>query len=160
MRVLRYVLGVIFLGGGLAHLVLGRTHPAGYASFGKTALLPALTDLWSSFVMPNIGVLTVLLGVAELLVGVGLLSRGSAVTVAASAAAAFLVFIVVLGCAFPVESVGEDLLKNRLAPALFVMCALLVASRQAALARTGSRGEPSSGLRPDPHPPRGSTEGS
>lgn len=159
MRVLRYVLGVVFLGGGVAHLILGRTHPAGYAPFGKTALLPALTDLWSSFVMPNIGVLTVLLGVAELLVGAGLLSRGPAVTVAASAAVAFLVFIIVLGCAFPVESVGEDLLKNRLAPALLGMCALLVASRQATLARPGSEGEPSSGPSPKPYPPRGSTEG-
>lgn len=125
--VLRVVLGVIFLGGGIAHLVLGRSDPAGYAPFGETALLPWLTHLWSSFVMPHIGLLTLLLGLAELVVGAGLLSRGRAVVAAAWAAAVFLVFVVVLGCAFPVESAGEDLLKNRLAPGLLGLGALVVA---------------------------------
>lgn len=36
--------------------------------------MPALTELWSAVVMPHIGVLTLLLGLAELAAGAGLLA--------------------------------------------------------------------------------------
>ena len=45
---------MVFVGGGIAHLVLGSVAPDAYAAFGETALVPALQELWANSVMPNI----------------------------------------------------------------------------------------------------------
>lgn len=114
---------VIFVAGGIAHFVLGRLQPEGYAAFADTALFPWLGDLWMSFVMPNIGWLTIVLGLYEIACGVGVVSRRT-VTVAAWGMLAFLVFITIVGYGFPTESFGEDLLKNR--SVTILMAVLLV----------------------------------
>lgn len=49
---MRALFGVIFVAGGVSHLVLGRTQPESYEAFASTSLVPALTDLWHSFVLP------------------------------------------------------------------------------------------------------------
>ena len=64
-QVVRFLFAVIFIGGGIAHFVMGRTMPDGYAVFGDTALIPGLGAVWDSFVMPNIGWLTILTGIFE-----------------------------------------------------------------------------------------------
>lgn len=120
----RIAFGWIFVLGGLVHLALGRIAPDGYAAFGDTAAWPWLENLWATFVMPNIGLLTAAVGVLELVVGVALLRGGTRARLAAVAALVFFAFILVLGYGFPTTSVAEDLLKNRaLTP---VMAALLL----------------------------------
>ncbi|MDN5557966.1 MAG: hypothetical protein L0G23_00805 [Ruaniaceae bacterium] len=111
-KIVRGLFAVIFVAGGVAHLVLGRVAPEGYAVFGETALLPWLSALWGSFVMPNIGWLTIVLGIFEIAVGLGMLWRRTA-RAAAWGMLAFLIFITTLGYGFPTSSFGEDLLKNR-----------------------------------------------
>lgn len=64
--------------------------------FASTALLPSLHDLWFSFVMPNIGWLTILLGIVQVLCGAMILWNRTAVY-AVWAMIAFLVFIFFLG---------------------------------------------------------------
>lgn len=53
--IVRTLFGVIFLVGGVVHLVQGRLAPASYTVFGDTAAFGWLSRLWESFVMPNIG---------------------------------------------------------------------------------------------------------
>lgn len=130
----RVVFGVAFLLGGLAHLLLGRLDPDGYAAFGETALVPALERFWSDFVMPNIGTLTVVLGGLELAVGLALLSGGRSARLAAVAVLGFFAFILVLGYGVGAQGLVEDLLKNRaftlVMAALIVPVALRRASRR------------------------------
>lgn len=121
-QVIRYLFAVIFIGGGIAHFILGRTNPDGYAVFGNTALIPWLGELWSGFVMPNIGWLTILTGILELACGVGLLFKRS-VRVAAILIIGFLIFITILGYGFPAEGFFSDLISNRL---ITIVMALLV----------------------------------
>lgn len=111
---LRSLFAVVFIAGGISHIVLGRVSPEGYAAYGDTAWPDALAVLWHEFVMPNIGWLTLVLAVFEIAVGVGLLLRGRAVQLAAIGALGFLVFILVLGYSFPAADAGESFLKNRL----------------------------------------------
>ena len=124
-RVVRLVFALIFVCGGVSHLFLGRVQPEGYAVFADTALIPWLRSLWLSFVMPNIGVLTVLLAVFQIACGIGLLWSRTAVA-STWAMVGFLVFITVVGYGFPTETLGEDILKNRLITT--VMAAVLVFS--------------------------------
>lgn len=122
--IVRSLFAVVFIGGGVSHVVQGRTNPDGYAVFGETALWPGLESLWKSFVMPNIGWLTLVLAAFELAVGVGLLLRGRWVQIAVLAILAFFAFILVLGYGFPTENFAEDLLKNRIFTV--VMAGLLI----------------------------------
>lgn len=121
--IIRGLFAVIFIAGGTAHFVLGRVQPEGYAVFGETPLFPWLRELWVSFVMPNIGWLTVLLGIYEIACGAGMLWRRT-VAIASWGMLAFLVFITIVGYGFPTNSIGEDLLKNR--SITIVMALLLV----------------------------------
>lgn len=111
-RIVRVLSAAIFIGGGITHFILGRSESEGYAVFGDTALFPWLSDLWASFVMPNIGWLTIALGIYEIACGIGILWKRTAV-VAVSGMVLFLCFITVVGYGFPTSTLGEDLLKNR-----------------------------------------------
>lgn len=127
-QVTRYLFAVIFISGGISHFVLGRTMPDGYGAFGNTALIPGLGDLWTSFVMPNIGWLTIVTGTFEIACGVGLLLERY-VRISAAAIIGFLVFITVLGYGFPAENFFNDLTSNRLitmAMALLVLPLVLI----------------------------------
>lgn len=122
-RIIRALFAVIFVAGGVAHFFLGRLQPESYAVFADTALFPSLSNLWMSFVMPNIGWLTIALGIYEIGCGVGML-RKRTVAIATWGMIAFLVFITIVGYGFPTASLGEDLLKNRLVTVL--MAGLLI----------------------------------
>ena len=111
--VVRIVYAVIFIAAGGAHIYLGRAIPDSYAVFGPTALLPFLTDLWASFVMPNIAWLTLILAAYQALNGVFLLLHRKWVNVGAWAIIAFLAYITIQGYGWPSGSVFEDLLMNR-----------------------------------------------
>jgi uncharacterized membrane protein len=120
--IVRTLLAVTFIGGCAVHIISGRTRPGDYAAFGETALPGWLTDLWTSWVMPNISWLTIVMGLLELAWGVGLIVKRT-VPYAAAAAIAFFVFLTALGCGFPTTTFPEDLLKNRL-PALLALLTL------------------------------------
>ena len=122
-KAIRALYALAFIGGGLSHFFFGRLMPDSYAAFAGTALLPWLSDLWRSFVMPNIGRLTIALGLFEIACGAGVLHRRTAV-VSAWTMLAFLVLVTVLGYGLPTSSLGEDLLKNRLST--IVMALLLI----------------------------------
>ncbi|AKK04790.1 DoxX protein [Corynebacterium mustelae] len=122
--IVRTLFAVIFISGGFSHLVLGRTHPESYAVFGDTALIPSLSNLWSDFVMPNIGWLTIVLGCYEVVAGVLLLMSRSKARLGAYMMLAFLGFITIVGYGFPTTSIVEDLLKNRIIT--IVMALLLI----------------------------------
>ena len=80
-RTIRALYAAAFIGGGVCHFLLGRLMPDSYAAFAGTALLPWLSDLWRSFVMPNIGWLTIALGLFEIACGAGIPGRGPAAAV-------------------------------------------------------------------------------
>lgn len=109
---IRALFALVFIGGGISHFILGRAQPEGYAVFADTALIPWLSDVWLSFVMPNIGWLTIMLGIYQVACGLGLTTRRF-VRIAVWGMLVFLVFITIVGYGFPTESFGEDLLKNR-----------------------------------------------
>lgn len=111
--VVRSLFAVIFIGGGVSHIVQGRVGAEGYAVFGDTTLWVWLTNLWESFVMPNTGWLTVVLAILEMAAGILLLVAGRRRRVAVVAILAFFSFILVLGYGFPAANFAEDLLKNR-----------------------------------------------
>ena len=112
-RTIRALYAAAFIGGGVSHFLFGRLMPDSYAAFAGTALLPWLGDLWRSFVMPNIGRLTIALGLFEIACGAGILRRRTA-ALSAWAMFVFLILVTVLGYGWPAASPGEDLLKNRL----------------------------------------------
>ncbi len=120
----RVLFAVIFLAGGIAHLVLGRVAPDSYEVFGDTALFGGMRTWWSGFVMPHIGWLTLAVACYEIACGLGMLWRPT-VRLAAWGMVGFLVFITVVGYGFPTDSIGEDLLKNR--SITLVMALVLVA---------------------------------
>ena len=122
-KIIRALYAAAFIGGGVSHFLFGRLMPDSYAAFAGTALLPWLSDLWRSFVMPNIGRLTIALGFFEIACGAGVLHRRTAV-VSTWAMLCFLVLVTVLGYGWPTASLGEDLLKNRLST--IVMALLLI----------------------------------
>ena len=111
-KAIRALYALAFIGGGLSHFFFGRLMPDSYAAFADTAMLPWLHELWRAFVMPNIGWLTIVLGLFEIACGAGMLHRRTAV-VSTWAMLGFLVFVTVLGYGWPTASLGEDLLKNR-----------------------------------------------
>lgn len=125
-QVVRFLFAVIFIGGGIAHFVMGRTMPDEYAVFGDTALIPGLGTVWGSFVMPNIGWLTILTGIFEIACGVGLLSR-QFVRIAATLIIGFLIFITILGYGFPAEGFISDLISNRLITTVMALLVLPLA---------------------------------
>lgn len=50
----RFFIAPWYLLGWLSHVYLAIANPQLYRSFGNTALIPLLRDLWQSLIMPNI----------------------------------------------------------------------------------------------------------
>lgn len=127
-KIIRALYAAAFIGGGVSHFLFGRLMPDSYAAFAGTALLPWLSDLWRSFVMPNIGRLTIALGLFEIACGAGILHRRTA-TLSAWTMLVFLVFVTVLGYGWPTASLGEDLLKNRFSTIVLALPLILLLTR-------------------------------
>ncbi len=119
-KVIRVLFALIFVGGGITHFILGRLQPDGYAVFADTSFIPQLGALWTSFVMPNIGLVTIGLGIFEVACGLGLLGERT-FRFTAWILVIFLVAVTILGYGFPADSVGEDFLKNRLATIIMLI---------------------------------------
>lgn len=122
-RIVRLLFSLVFLAGGAVHVVAGQLHPEGYAPYGNTAWFPGLRELWHGFVMPNIGWLTLILAVFELLIGAGLLLGNRATRIATLAALGFFGFLLLLGYGWHASSMLENVAKNF--ANTFVMIALI-----------------------------------
>lgn len=143
-RIARAVFAVGFVAAGITHFVLGRTMPDGYVVYGDTALVPALSDLWTSFVMPHIRILTIALGAYQILAAVLVMRGGRACRLGTIMIMTFLAFITVLGYGWPTDSLLEDIGKNRIVTVLMAVAALPLLTApvtgsdgRAALPRTG-----------------------
>ena len=126
--VARWVFSVVFLLGSVVHLILGRTNPDSYAAFGTTAV-PPLARLWEAWVMPNIGILTILMASYELAMAIGLARGGRAARVAAWAAIVFFVFLLFLGYGFPADGPAWSFLANRVGSIVLLLLVLPLALR-------------------------------
>ena len=118
--IIRGLFAVIFIAG--APPTSSRSRPAeGYAASARPRCSRGCESC--GLVMPNIGWLTIALGIYEIVCGAGMLWKRT-VSLAALGMIAFLVFITIVGYGFPTNSIGEDLLKNR--SITIVMALLLV----------------------------------
>lgn len=152
---IRVLFAIIFIAGGLSHFILGRVMPEDYAGFADTATMPWISSLWMSFVMPNIGWLTVTLGVYEIACGLAMI-RERTVALASWGMVVFLVFITLVGYGLPSGSPAEDLLKNRTVTAIMVLLLLpLLATRSGYPSQLSSNSEDAQGasgqITPDSH---------
>lgn len=129
-QVVRWLFAVIFIAGGVAHLILGRVQPEGYAVFADTALFPWLSSLWASFVMPNIAWLTIILGLYEIACGIAVLIPRT-LLFGVAGMIVFLACVTILGYGLPALSPAENMLKNRLVT--LVMIGMLIPVLPAAI---------------------------
>ncbi|QGU02428.1 hypothetical protein CKALI_07830 [Corynebacterium kalinowskii] len=125
----RWGFGAIFAAGVAIHLYYGQTQPEGYAAFGETAV-PPVDQLWRSFVMPHIRVLTVAMAAIEAFIAIGLLWQEKLRKPAVITSLAFFGCLIPLGFGWPTATLTEDFLKNRLGSVLMIlaMAPLLSAS--------------------------------
>jgi hypothetical protein len=111
-----------YLLGSLVHLKFGLTDNHIYEIFGRTSLLPASRELWTSFVMPHITSFALLVAAFEMSVGILILSKGRYVKIGLTASLLFNLFLVQLGLGYAVPPwTVSDFLQNRLANLLFVV---------------------------------------
>ncbi|MDR0366240.1 MAG: FUSC family protein [Bifidobacteriaceae bacterium] len=136
--VARAFFAVVFICGGLVHLVLGRVDPDSYAAFAETALFGWLGELWVLWVMPNIGWLTIVLGIFEIAMGLGM-TRRRTVPIAAWGIMAFLIFITAVGYGFPTDTPIEDFFKNRIITIVMGIALLPLFTRQSRRRAGGPR---------------------
>jgi hypothetical protein len=104
-EVLRIVLGVMYLLGALAHLVLGVSAPEIYRQFANQALVAPYTDLWQTLVVPFLAILQPLVILFELGLVVALCWRGRAVLLGHAAGAVFQAGLILSGPWGPINAV-------------------------------------------------------
>jgi hypothetical protein len=110
-----------YLLGSLVHIKFGLTDNHIYEMFGRTSLLPASREVWTSFVMPHITFLAMVLACFEMTTGILILSKGKYVKIGLTASLLFNLFLVQLGLGYAVPQWSvSDLVQNRLANLLFV----------------------------------------
>jgi len=102
---LRAVLAITYLLGGIAHLVLAVRSPGVYEGFADRALVGAYTDAWRTAVVPNLPVLVPLVGLFEVGVAVALLWRKRVVTVGHAAGGCFQAGLILSGPWGPINAV-------------------------------------------------------
>lgn len=122
--VIRILFGAMFIGGGISHVILGRTMPEGYAVYANTAPFEWMRWMWENVGMPNIGWLTLVLAAYEVTAGLLLLRRGRPVRVGAWMILIFLVLISLNGYGWETTSLLEDFLKNRVVTIVMALLAV------------------------------------
>lgn len=116
----RIFVSLWYLLGWVAHVYLGLAAPETYRVFGSTALIPAYTTFWNSFVMPHITIFALLLAAFEVFTGILLASKGRRVKAGLTLSILFNVFLVQMGLGFPASNTISDLLINRGPNLLFI----------------------------------------
>jgi hypothetical protein len=110
----RILASLMFLGGSVIHFVLALVSPQSYANFGKTALIPTLSQAWDSIVMPNTVLFVLLLAAFELTTGILLLTKGRFAKTAAVCSLLFNLFLITLGMGLPQADLVADIMNNRI----------------------------------------------
>lgn len=72
----RTLFGITYIGGALFHLVLWTSNRGVYDEITSEILFGWYRDLWTGFVLPNLGFLVPLLAFIEVGIGVAILSKG------------------------------------------------------------------------------------
>lgn len=96
-EVVRLVLAGTYLFGAVVHFALGIAAPDVYEQFADQALHEGFTELWATFVVPNLWFLQPAVLVFELGLGVALLARGRIVRLGHAAGAIFQVGLILSG---------------------------------------------------------------
>ncbi|HEY3474451.1 MAG TPA: hypothetical protein VGK56_07550 [Anaerolineales bacterium] len=117
---MRFFIALWYLLGWLSHVYLAIAKPQLYRSFGSTALIPLLRDLWQGFIMPNIVFFAFGLAAFELAVGFLIISKGRQVKIGLVASILFNLFLVQLGLSGQATDWISDFLINRLPNLIFV----------------------------------------
>jgi hypothetical protein len=93
----RLVFGVMYLVGGLIHLLLGVFNAAAFNGLGESALIPFYRDVFTA-VIPLYAVQFALgIGVFELIIGLMILSKGTVVNVGLLLSVLFQMLLAPLG---------------------------------------------------------------
>lgn len=90
----RALFGLLFLGGGISHLVVSLPHPELLDQYAQLALLPLYRDLILSLLKPNAQMFAALLFAFELVVGHLIVAKGPAVKVGMLAGIIFMIAII------------------------------------------------------------------
>jgi hypothetical protein len=127
-NVARLFFALWYLLGSLVHIKAGLTDNQVYEVFGRTSLLAASRQLWTSVIMPHITFFALLLAAFEMATGILILSKGRYVRIGLTASVVFNLFLVQLGLGYPATLWSlRDFLQNRLINLLFALlqCPLL-----------------------------------
>ena len=119
-NVIRLLIALLYLFGGILHIYLALVHPGIYSNFGSTAWLPAYGVVWHYVVMPNILFFAVALAAFEWAVGILLIGNGVQVKYALVASILFNLFLMQLGLSVQAADWFSDLLMNRLPNLIFI----------------------------------------
>jgi hypothetical protein len=104
-EVLRALFGVTYVGGAVVHVVYWATNRGLYAEITEFIRFEWYRDLWTGFVLPNLGVLLPVLALFELAVAVAVLSRAQYAKLGLLVGAAFNVGLAPLGFWWPTNAV-------------------------------------------------------
>ena len=100
----RALLGATYLGGGLVHLYLWLRTPGVYAEMTPFVLFDWYRSLWTTLVLPNLGVLLPALAAFEFILGASVLSRGRRARAGNGLGIAFQVALAPLGFWWPANA--------------------------------------------------------
>jgi hypothetical protein len=90
MNILRFIFGIIYLGGAIANITLTALNsPQSYYSFADAALIPFYRQAWEILVIPNILLFIVLLIIFELFLGLLFITRRRLLKIALALGAIF-----------------------------------------------------------------------
>lgn len=119
-NIIRLLVVPWYLFGWMIHVYLGIFSPGIYQNFGASALIPAYTAFWNSFVMPNITVFALLLAAFEIAVGCLLSSTGKWVKIGLVFSVVFSLFLIQMGLSDTSPDLWTNFARNRLANILFI----------------------------------------
>ncbi|MFT4891175.1 MAG: hypothetical protein ACI9YT_002099 [Halobacteriales archaeon] len=100
-ELLRGLLGLTYVVGGLVHLAFWASNRAMYGEIIEFILVGWYRDLWTELVLPNLGVLLPLLALFELALAAAILSSGRGAKVGLAVGAMFNLALAPLGFWWP-----------------------------------------------------------
>jgi hypothetical protein len=100
-ELLRGLLGLTYVVGGLVHLAFWASNRAMYGEIIEFILFGWYRDLWTELVLPNLGVLLPLLALFELALAAAILSSGRGAKVGLAVGAMFNLALAPLGFWWP-----------------------------------------------------------
>lgn len=97
----RALFGLTYIGGAAVHIYLWATNPGVYAEITQFILFDWYRDLWTGLILPNLGILLPVLALAEVGMGLAILTRGRAARAGLLAGGLFNLCVAPLGFWWP-----------------------------------------------------------